>query len=166
MTERIEADFAKMKKWHFGAKMYSLDDEGMKKYMAKYASEYYVNPNDWDAKQCFMIGCLRWDDHLMLLPGWVLQLLPDGFELTDIHNEPAIVGKDEFDEELHQGLLKYGVKKEVEEKPQDQNQIGGFDMNAIMDRLSNVTGQQIDSIEFTDEHGNVSTKFNREDKNE
>lgn len=152
-TERTEVDFAKLKKWHFSAGMYSLDEEGLKKFMSKYASDYYVNPNDWDVKQCFSVGCLRWDDHLMLLPGWVLQLLPEGFELTDIKGLPAIVGKDNIDEDTRQGLLAYGVKKEVEEKPQDANALGGmggFDMDSLLEKFSELTGQEITGIEVID----------------
>lgn len=114
--EKTELSFAQAKKFLFAAGMRSPSYEELNDVMNRYTEEYYVDPNKFTVKELFSFGAKRMNDEVILIPLWMLQFVSEGFEFVDIHGDTKVVGKDEFDLTLREGLVQYGVFKEVEEE--------------------------------------------------
>jgi hypothetical protein len=165
--DKPELTFEQLVKLHFTAGMYGLDAQGLDKFMAKRKDEGWFDPNKLSVKQLFSLDARRWDNDIVALPIWMRNFFGDGVELVTTKGEPVVVGRDEISVEFpdknsrpnaNSGLLKYGVLKEApaeESQEGNEGQEGGFtfDSNdprakAIMDKLSQITGQKIDGIKF------------------
>jgi hypothetical protein len=70
------------------------------------------------ASELKKMGFKRWTDEepelkdLLLIPLWVLILIPDGTVLTSISGDRVIKGRDDFDTDVRFGCIPFGIMKE------------------------------------------------------
>ena len=60
------------------------------------------------------------DEDIWLIPGEWYDLIPEGFELTDIFGEAEIFKHGESDDDIRGGVLPFGFRRPVEEKERDE----------------------------------------------
>ena len=105
---------------------YSWDDEFARKELRKAYGHFQravMNEKfNWDAlkiDELKALGCKSWDEPdengetILLLPLYLLKVMPEGQVLHGIGGDTAVVGKDEIHNDVRFGCIPYGLKRKV-----------------------------------------------------
>lgn len=70
----------------------------------------HLDLNEFSCEALESLGFMRWQCSIMLIPRYLVSIIPDGTEVIDIFGESHIIGDYEFSTDIRFGCVAFGVR--------------------------------------------------------